>query len=329
MLVALAIPQPLDHAASAGPTPQNLSVDVGGTNANGRIVDPGRRCADGGSGQYRHVGVETALPTSPNAVISSALPGNLRATFDVHHDGDEPVGTPLAGSAATAFLQGTESHATLTNQRGAVQLRLSAGSCAAPPLSFDGITVSGTGSWTIDPTGTTGSYHPTPSTPSTGGGTFTLSLGVAPGADNPWRLTLNGKITVPQPSLKVDLVSTSWGNLGVDYVTRRVTVTYRVTNTGPGDAFNVVMKETSSSTAGVTPLGPQPQNLGDLLNGQSATFSVRYQFTLLSGPCALVILGCDFDTTVAVSMPDVLDQADNPPPSANVHAKAPTFPPPL
>jgi hypothetical protein len=300
----------------------------------GRILDPGRRCADGGTGQYRHIGIDTALPMNaapppPAAVISAALPGVLRGTFDVHHDGDEVVGQPILPSANKAFLQGTESHVTLSNQRGSVQLRLASGSCASPTLTFDGTTVSGTGTWAVDPTGTTGSYHPSATVSSTGSGTFGLVLGVAPGADNPWTLNLLGNLTVPQPSLKVDVVSTSWGNLGVDYVTRRVTVTYKVTNTGPGDAFNTVMTSATSPTAGVTALGPQNQNLGDLLHDDSAVFSVRYQFSLLSGPCTLVILGCQFDTKVSVSMPDVLDKADSPPPSGTNHVTAPTFPPPL
>ncbi|MEY2470515.1 MAG: hypothetical protein QOF21_3213 [Actinomycetota bacterium] len=323
--VALALATALSLAvtvpAEAGPTPQPLTGTFSGTNAVNRIQDPGRRCADGGSGQYRHISVEQ--PVAP--ILSAALPGFFRATLDVHHDGDEPVGTPLTGSAATAFLQGTESHATLSNQRGSVPLRLSSGSCAAPSLSFDGIKISGAGSWTIDTPNATGAYRS-----ATGSGTALLDkIGVEPGADNSWSIGLNGTIVVLQPSLQVDVVSTSWGNLGVDYVTRRVTVVYKVTNTGPGDAFGTVMTEASSPTAGVTPLGPVPQNLGDLLAGESINFAVRYQFTLLAGPCQLVILGCQFDTKVSVSMPDALDKADTPPPSRTNHVTAPTFPPPL
>ena len=307
--------------ADAGPVPQPFGGTFSGTNGSSRIGDPGRRCSEGGSGEYRHISLET--PVSP--ILSAALPGFLRATIDVHHDGDEPVGTPLTGGAATAFLQGTESHATASNQRGSVQIRLSGGTCAAPPLTFDGTTVSGSGTWALDPTGTTGAYRQATAS----GGTYTLSAGVAPGADNPWTLKLNGNLSVLQPHLAVDVVSTTWGNLGVDYVTRRVTVTYRVTNTGPGDAFAAVMTGTSSPTAGVIPLGPQPQNLGDLLNGESTTFSVRYQFSLLTGPCLLVILNCHFDTVTAVSLPDALDQADTPPPTVTNHVTAPLFPPPL
>jgi len=310
------------------PTPQPLTVAVSGANGLNRIQDPGRRCADGGSGQHRHASVEAPLPTAPNAVISASLPGVLRASFNVHHDGDEPVGTPLTGAAARAFLQGTESHATLSNQRGSVQVRFTGGTCAAPSLAFDGTTASGSGTWAVDPGSTTGSYHPTAAAVASGSGTYSLSLGVAPGADNPWSLSLNGSVTVPQPSLKVEAIGTSWGNLGVDYATRRVTVTYRITNTGPGDTFNPVMTSTSSPTNGVTPLGPQPQALPDLLHGASTVVSVRYQLGLLA-PCALVILGCQLDTKVSVSMPDVLDKADTPPPSVTTRVRAPDFPPPL
>ena len=139
-ILAAATPLVAVVPATAGPTPQPLTSSFSGANAVTRIQDPGRRCADGGSGQYRHVSLEQQA--SP--VLSAALPGVFRATLDVHHDGDEPVGTPLTGSAATAFLQGTESHATYSNQRGSVQLRLRSGTCAAPTLGFDGTTVNGT-----------------------------------------------------------------------------------------------------------------------------------------------------------------------------------------
>ena len=308
---------------SAGPVPQPLTVSVSGSNGVNRIQDPGRRCADGGSGQYRHESVEAQLPAS--GVISAGLPGVIRGFFDVHHDGDEPVGTPLTGTAAKAFLQGTESHVTMSNQRGSVQLRLKAGTCAAPTLAFDGTTASGTGTWAIDPTSTTGSYAG-----SSGTGAFTLSLSVAPGADNPWSLSITGNITVLQPHLKVEVVGTSWGNLGIDYATRRPTVTYRITNTGPGDTFNPVLKTATSTSIYVKTLGPVPQNLPDLASGQSTQVSVRYQLSLLKQPpCNLIFLGCQFDVKVVVSMPDPLDKADATPPSATVHVRTPDLPPPL
>lgn len=315
---------------SAGPVPQPLTGSWSGANAYGRIGDPGRACADGGAGEYRHMNVEAPLATSPNAVISANLPGVIRGSFDVHHDGSELVGSPISPSANQAFLLGTESHVTFSNQRGSVQLRLTAGTCASPKLSDDGFTVAGTGTWTIDPNSTTGSYHPLPANPSTGSGTFTLSLGIAPGADNPWTLTLNtGTITVPQPNLKVEVVDTSWGNLGLDYATRRVTVTYRITNIGPGDTFNPVVTKAAPVTYGVTLMkGQIPQALPDLAHGDSTLINVRYQFGLYQ-PCNKVILGCNFKTTIAVSMPDVLDKATSPPPQVTTSQKAPVFPPPI
>ncbi|MEO6884935.1 MAG: hypothetical protein ABI232_01430 [Jatrophihabitantaceae bacterium] len=316
-LVAIATP------ASAGPVPQPLIVSVSGANAVNRIQDPGRRCADGGSGEYRHASIEAALPTTPTGVISSNLPGVIRGSFDVHHDGSEPVGTPLSGAAAKAFLQGTESHVTMSNQRGSVQLRLTSGTCASPSLAFDGTTVTGTGTWTLDPTSTTGSYRN-----ATGSGTFNLTLGVAPGADNPWSLAINGTITVLQPHLQVDYLGAAWGNLGLDYVTRRPTVLYRISNTGPGDSFEPVMQSADSPTGGVGTWGPEPYKLPDLASGQSTTVAVRYQFGLLA-PCALVILNCKFDAKVVVSLPDTLDKADTVSPSVVLHARAPSLPPPL
>jgi hypothetical protein len=319
--VAIAVFAP---PVEAGPVPQPLTLSVAGTNGVDRIQDPGRRCADGGSGEYRHASIEAQLPTSPTAVISASLPGVVRGSFDVHHDGTEIVGQPVSPAAHQAFLQGSESHVTMSNQRGSVQLRLTSGSCTNETLSYDGTTVSGAGAWTIDPTSTTGSYRQ-----ATGSGTFTLNLGVAPGADNPWNLGVNGNITVLQPHLKVEVVDTNWGNLGVDYVTRRPTVTYRITNTGPGDTFAPKLVSADSPNNGVNTLGVVPQNLPDLQSGQSTIVSVRYQLALLGGPCALVILGCQFDTTLGVSMPDALDKADSPPPTATVHVRTPDLPPPL
>jgi hypothetical protein len=312
-LVTTAIP------VGAAPPPYPINVAASGANGVGRITTPGRPCAEGGNGSYRHYSLETSVPGGQ----VSSLPANLRSSLDVHHDGTEPVGTPIAPTANQAFLLGSESHATFTNQRGAIQLRLTSGSgtCQAASLSFDGITVAGTGTWGLDPLSTNGAYRS-----ATGNGTFILSAGVAPGADNPWTLSLQGSINVLQPTLKVEVVSTFWGNLGLDYVTRRVSVTYRITNTGPGDAFNTVLQSTTSPTAGVSPLGPTPQPIGDLLAGQAAVVTVRYQLGLLS-PCALVILSCRFDTTVNVAMPDALDVLT--PQSATVPAKAPDFPPPL
>jgi hypothetical protein len=295
---------------------QPLSESASGNNGVGSIVNPGLSCANGGEGNYRDYLMTT---TVPGGVVSS-LAGNLRANLDVQHDGTEPPVGPVTNNA---FLLGNISHATFSNQRGALQLALSSGTCAKPTLPFDGTTVSGSGTWAIDPAsdGNTGSYRQ-----ATGSGTFTLRAGVAPGADNPWSLVINGSMTVLQPSMSISVVNTFWGNLGLDYAVRNVSVTYRVTNTGLGDSFGDTLVSTSSSTPGVHPLGITPQPLGDLAAGASTTVTVRYHLDLLA-PCTLVILNCNFNSTLTATMPDALDVPSTQTASAPV--TAPALPPPL
>ena len=103
-LCLVAAPTPV----AAGPVPQPLTVTVSGTNGVNRIQDPGRRCNDGGQGQYRHSSIEAPLPVTPNAIISSNLPGVIRGSFVVHHDGDEIVGQVISPAANKAFLLGTD-----------------------------------------------------------------------------------------------------------------------------------------------------------------------------------------------------------------------------
>jgi hypothetical protein len=161
----------------------------------------------------------------------------------------------------------------------------------------------------------------------TGNGTFKLDQAdVAPGADNPFRIQLNGSINILTPSLKVEVVGTYWGFLGLDYALRKVTVIYKITNTGPGDAFGVYLTSATSPTPGITSLGPVPQKLGDLLAGESVTARTRYKLELLK-PCDVVILNCKFTVTLGVNMPDALDRPATYTGSANT--QAPTLPPPL
>ena len=318
-------------AATAAPPPQGspqpLSVSLTGTNGVGRIMVPGRTCADGGTGAYRHYSIDTALPGG----VLSQLTGTLRGSFDVHHDGPEP---PVAPAAGGAFLLGDQSHVTFTNYRGAVQLILHGGQCGGTtfPLTFsaDGHQISfgtsatpASGSWDVSTTpGTTnGAYRS-----ATGSGTYKLTAGVAPGADNPWTLQLSGNISILEPNLKATVASVFWGNLGLDYAFRIVSVTYTITNSGTGDAFNTSLVSTSSPTDDVIPMGPQPQALGDLLAGQSTQVTVRYQIGLLS-PCTLVILNCHFTSVVNMSGPDALDVPGNF--SSTLPVTAPNLPPPL
>jgi hypothetical protein len=77
----------------------------------------------------------------------------------------------------------------------------------------------------------------------------------------------------------------------------------------------------------VSPLGPTPQPLFDLPSGASQIVQVRYQFSLLTGPCKLIILNCAFHSTVTVNMPDALDAPHVL--TATAPSKAPALPPPL
>jgi hypothetical protein len=311
-------------APQGSPQPLNVTVsDATGTTSAGRIMAPGRPCTDGGSGAYRHYSITS--PLSPG--VFGQIPGTIDGSIDVHHDGTEP---PTGAVSGGAFLLGDQTHATLSNYRGALQVLLHGGRCGSTtaPISFDptGHVVSAgpfTGSFDVNTTpGTTnGAYRG-----ATGHGTYTLNAGVAPGANNKWSLVLNGNISILEPTLTATVVSSFWGDLGIDYAFRIVTVTYNVTNNGPGDAYNTALASTSSPTNDVTALGPQPQALGDLLAGQSQIVTVRYRLGLLS-PCTLVILNCSFTSVVTMSGADALDVPGTF--VSTLPVTAPTLPPPL
>jgi hypothetical protein len=298
---------------AAGPQP--LNVAASGADGAGTINTYGRSCVEGGTGSYWHYDYSSPVAGG----VFSSLPSFLRLHLNLHSQG---TGTPQQ-TYSNAFLLGGESQVALWNERGTIRLTMRSqgdGTCASPTMAFDGVTSSGSGAWTVS--SADGAYRAT-----SGSGTFNLGRAdVAPGANNPFQLGLNGAVSVLPTNLSVAVVRTFWGNLGLDYATRRVSVTYQITNTGPGDSFGARFRSSSSPTNGVTPLGPTPQPLGDLMAGQSATVTVRYQLGLLS-PCSLVILSCNFTTSLSVSLPDPLD-VDNTSSFSNA-VKAPDLPPPL
>jgi hypothetical protein len=314
---AALVPLVLVAPASAAPSP--LSVTVTGTDGEGRIEAPGRSCTVGGDGAQWHYDYGGPYGTG----VLGNVPGEVRLHVDLHSDRMRfpNTGPPVATAQPAGFLQGLGSYATLLNRRGAVKVRLSSGgSCtAAPTMTFDGSNNYGSGTWSMDQG--TGSYRG-----ATGSGTFDLVNEVNPGNDNKFTLKLLGTIDVLGATLKLEQIGTYWASLGADYLTRKVTVMYRVTNTGPGDAYGVRVTQATSPTAGVNPVGPIPQNLGDVLAGQSRIVQVRWQLGLLQ-PCELVILNCEFDTTLKVDLPDALDRTSVQ--SATVHATAPNLPPPF
>jgi hypothetical protein len=300
--------------------PYPIDVQMVAGNGEGRIEAPGRACADGGDGAYWHYDYGADLAAGK----FSQLLGQVRTHLDLHSDTSRfPNSSPTPpGPDPRGFLLEKESHASFLNVRGAAKLRLNSGSCATPSLNFNGSNASGGGAWSIPANGGSGAYRNI-----IGSGTFTLTNAeVNPGADNALSLRLLGTVQVLQPTLRVEVVRAYWGGLGTDYLTRRVTVVYKITNDGPGDAFGAVFAATSSPSAGVTPVGFQPKNIGDLPVGDTATIQARYQLGLLA-PCALIILNCPFNATVGIHWTDALDVAT--PQSRTVSTKAPNFPPPL
>ncbi|MGH9136699.1 MAG: hypothetical protein ACRD0G_06580 [Acidimicrobiales bacterium] len=318
LAVALAA-APLFVAAPVGASgPQPLEVHTDGSGGHGRSTRPGLSCANGGQGASWHY--EYLAPV-PGGVLSS-LPSELGMHLDVHRDeGDGiPAGTTPAQPAG--WLAGEHSYATLANQRGSVVLALGdGGGCGAATAVVTPSDVVTSGTWSL--ARGTGAYRE-----ATGSGSFTVAAGIAPGADNPWRLDLGGTITVLEPSLDAEVVQTYWGNLGVDYLTRIVSVVVQVTNAGPGDAFDVELVAAPATTTGVELVGGVPAELRDLGAGESAHVVLRYHLPLDPlGACALVVLGCEFDAELTASMPDALDVADAH--TDAVHVTAPVLPPPL
>ncbi len=323
---------------------KSVTVQVSGENGVVRATEPGRTCAEDGKGSYRHFGAEAALSGGPDGPLGN-VKGAARTTLDVHYDGPGALGR----GGPNAFLLGSESHLTLANQRGTVQIVLRRGDCTSAGLTFDGDTAtlaSPAGTWSAANGGVvgTGAYRS-----ATGSGTYGFTSELHPGADNVWSVVLNGNLDVLQPALGAKVEKTYWGNLGLDYLSRVVTVVYRVGNPGAGDSFGAQLTAATSPTAGVKPCAEPPgtlntcpnggapaQSLGDLLScGDPALpatcdtelVTVRYQLALLGGPCTLVILGCQFQATLTTSLPDALDVASTK--GVTLTVKAPTLPPPL
>lgn len=320
--------------ASAEATEDQLSVSVQADDGRGRAVDPGRACQagpNGGTGAYWHYQYGDDL--SPG--VFSSLAGEALVHLDLHSDPRDfqnVDGVYDDGENPRAFLGGSESRVSLLNDRGSVKLQLTSGSCEAPTLAFDGSIATGGGQWEVR--SGTGAYRD-----AAGSGTFAMTAEVNPGADNALDLDLDGSISVPTPALEVSVAKTFWGGLGSDYLTRRVSVVYRIANVGPGDAFGVVVTgiETPPESGArpmlganySAPLGDLPACLPDGSNQDrcTATVTIRHQLLLQPGPCELVILGCEFDSTITADLPDALDRPNVQ--SDSTRVRAPDTPPPL
>jgi hypothetical protein len=277
---------------------------------------PGVSSANGGTGASWHYDYTGSVP----AGRFSSLPSDLRLHVNLHSEPDSLTPTP---SYSSAFLLGEQSEVWLSNARGAVRLVMKSGSgtCADKPLAFDGTTATGAGTWRV--ANGSGSYRNT-----TGSGGFSLRADVAPGADNPYSLQLGGDIDVIKPSIRAEAIAASWDNFKLNYITRVVTITYRVTNTGPGDSYGPRLTGVASLTPGVTPIfGPDEwRQLGDLRVGDSSTFAIAYQLGTGSPPCTLIIVNCTFSSRLTFEVPDALDQPISPTPTATVSSTAPLLP---
>ncbi len=277
--------------AAAAPAPVPVSITTGGENGVGRSNQPGLPCARGGDGASWHYGYESSLA----AGTFSALPTELRMNLDVHAEGAE------GPHVFNGFLQGSESTVALVNERGTTVLRLEDGG-GCDNRTADVSTTHATTFGTWDVVRGSGAYETI-----SGTGEFTVTAGIAPGADNDWSLQLTGDVDVEQPTLEAQVMRVTWGPLGLDLLTRRPWVQVRLTNTGP-DAFAARLTGASSPTQGVTLISGAPADLGDLLPGESVVVTLRYQLALL-GPCDLIVTLCDFDVRLATAMTDALDRA--------------------
>ena len=274
-------------AKSLPPGPHPIAISASGTNGSVTATSADGSCPSGT--EIRRLIDSTSLSPGSFSALGSQLEVDLRVATS-------------PGSGLVASLYGTESRVTLRNERGGLAIALTSGSCDQPTLNSDGVNVAGSGTWSVVPDQDPSSAYRNAS----GSGTFTLTAALDPGSDRPWALTLSGAVTVLQPNLVVS-ARAFWGNFGLDYLSRVVSVRYTVANSGPGDAFAVRLVDAPTATAGVVALGPVPQTLGDIPAGRSAAAVVRYRLRLNSPPCKLLVLGCRFTTTGQVASTDALD----------------------
>lgn len=264
-------------ATAAGLAPQPLSVSASNTNAS--VTSTGSDCTSGPLTETRRVTGSQSVP----AGVFSSLPSQL--AFDL----------PVLVGPTQAALRGSDARVTLTNARGTLTLALSSGSCAAPSLFNNGTNVSGSGTWTVVADTTAGNSY----RQATGSGTFTLSTGIAVGGGGAWTLQLLGTVGVLQPTLAVTHRA-FWGG-PFNYLSRTLSVEYRIRNTGPGDAFGVALTDALPTTPGVTRLGPVPQTVGAVPAGTEKAVVVRYRV------CGIAAIGCRFTADVQLHVADALD----------------------
>ena len=279
----------LAGVTTPGPIPHALSLSTTGSNGIGTSVLDALPCpgAPSPSTSYWHYGYDATL--APGGF--GPEPADLRLYLDVRDDQN-------GGAVPNGWLEGTESTVTIANPRGSVVVRLTdGGSCGNRTATVSGDAVATSGTWTVG--AGSGAYSR-----ATGAGTFSVQAGLAPGATNPWTLSLNGTINVARPTLVTSVVRTYWGQDGLDYLSRTVSVVYQLADFG-GNAYDVRLAGFSSGDPGVSYAGGAPTAGWDIGSGSSVQFVARWRVAATSGcPTGL---GCNFRTTIHASLHDGLD----------------------
>lgn len=275
LLLAALVPTAAVPAGAAGRAPDPLGVNASGSTG---VVTGSAGCPSGPLTDTRQLTGGAAL----NPGVFSSLASQL------------DVSLPFRVGAASAALPG-DGQVVLSNARGSLTLALTAGSCTSPGLTYNGTTVSGSGTWSVVPNSTPGNAYRGAS----GTGSFTVTSDATTGTGRLWSLNLTGNLSILQPQVAVTQRA-YWGGIG-NYVTRTLSVEFRIRNTGPGDAFGVELTDALPTGPGTTRLGPVPQTVGAIPAGGSVPVVVRYRV------CGLAVVGCRFTAATRTFLTDALD----------------------
>ncbi|MFD0357325.1 hypothetical protein ACFVHW_26830 [Streptomyces sp. NPDC127110] len=277
-----------------------VAVTAAPARAAGRVPDPLNVTGSSAAGE---VGSDSGCSSGPltdgRLFLGSAslAPGQFSSLA-----AQMGVSLPFRVGAGQAALPEDDTRVVLVNPRGTLTLALKAGTCSSPTLALGGSTVSGTGTWTVVPDSTPANAYRGAS----GTGSFNVTADVTLGSGRSWSLSLTDSVSLLQPQVAVTHRA-YWGGLG-NYLSRTLSVEYRIRNTGSGDAFNVKLLDALPTGSGITRLGPVPQTVGSIRSGATASVVVRYRV------CGIAVVGCRFTANTQTSLTDALD--------GNLHTEA-------
>lgn len=302
--LAVAVAAGVVLVSNAGSTPLGnapvpIEISASSDAAVVAVHRDGRTCDAGGEGSAwrgRMAAPIDGLVAGNDARLSMDL--TVRSELvdpqggvDPHAAVVDPVGPP-AGHLDPGAI------GAITDDRGTLKLAVTPGDCDSADLAFDGVNAVGAATWSVERG--TGAYAGV-----TGGGSVELALETRPGADNHWSAAISGDLVAPQPELALEPLDSWWGNHGLDYLLRRVTVSVRVRNVGDGWAFRPTLVNVSSDSVGVVALGPGDTDLGPLPPGGYVDVALRYALGPFQ-PCGPIVRSCEFEARADVSWEDVL-----------------------